>query len=358
LPNKFNFKYGKLDCVIHYDNVSQEEQEQIKLDIQNAYEAYKAKFCIAGTQGTVHTYIFNNENDYKKYGTKVPGFSKYQDMVDKSAGMTDGRSVSLYKNAYMDNVLAHELGHVFQFRFSMVEVEALDRVNSQLMANAIGLEVEEKNYKAICEQKDINEYKKFNDKIFEFEYKGTLYQVWSKARQNLSGEEKVQFIKDIKSSHESLTSECYRLGGESATLKVHIYVGENKDIDKVFFYNPDKNLSKWLDKTLINRGKPEEEVNEVEHTGSKEEQSNVEESQQGTQQPSDSSPNVIFQALDYIIGSISSFFSWLFGSKEKEQPAQQSDGSLSLFEFDASELDHDVGDHVSNNHYHSSDELI
>ncbi|MGL9688571.1 MAG: hypothetical protein ACR5K6_02245 [Wolbachia sp.] len=124
--------------MIHYDNVSQEEQEQIKLDIQNAYEAYKAKFCIAGTQGTVHTYIFNNENDYKKYGTKVPGFSKYQDMVNKSAGMTDGRSISLYKNAYMDNVLAHEMGHVFQFRFSMAEVEALDRVNSQLMALPLG----------------------------------------------------------------------------------------------------------------------------------------------------------------------------------------------------------------------------
>ncbi|MGL9762493.1 MAG: hypothetical protein ACR5LB_10270 [Wolbachia sp.] len=134
----------------------------------------------------MHTYIFNNENDYKKYSTKVLGFSKYQDMVNKFAGMKDGRSVLLYKNAYMDNVLAHEMGHVFQFRFSMAEVEALDRVNSQLMANAIGLKVEEKNYKAICEQKYINEYKKFNDKIFEFEYKGTMYQVWGKVRQNLS----------------------------------------------------------------------------------------------------------------------------------------------------------------------------
>lgn len=35
----------------------------------------------------------------------------------------------------------------------------------------------------------------------------------------------------------------------------------------MFFYNPNKNLSKRLDKTLINRGKPEEEVNEVNHTG-------------------------------------------------------------------------------------------
>lgn len=144
LPNKFNFKYGKLDCVIHYDNVSQEEQEQIKLDIQNAYEAYKAKFCIAGTQGTVHTYIFNNENDYRKHGTKVPGFSKYQDLINTSCGVTNGESVLFYKSAFMDNILAHELGHVFQFRFSMANVKALDQGDIQFIANAIGLEVEEK----------------------------------------------------------------------------------------------------------------------------------------------------------------------------------------------------------------------
>ncbi|MGL9688572.1 MAG: hypothetical protein ACR5K6_02250 [Wolbachia sp.] len=113
-------------------------------------------------------------------------------------------------------------------------------------------------------------------------------------------------------------------------------------MDKVFFYNPNKNLSKWLDKTLISRSNPEEEVNteksqeeqesnemnsrsgkekswsqeelnKVEYTGSKEKQSKIEESQQDTQQPSDSLPNVIFQALDYIICSISSFFSWLLG---------------------------------------------
>ncbi|MGL9762494.1 MAG: hypothetical protein ACR5LB_10275 [Wolbachia sp.] len=118
---------------------------------------------------------------------------------------------------------------------------------------------------------------------------------------------KFNLLKTIKSSHESLTSECYRLGSESATLKVHIYVDENKDIDKVFFYNPNKNLSKWLDKTLISRSNHEEEVNieksqeeqesnevnsrsgkekswsqkelnKVEHTGSKEEQSKIEES--------------------------------------------------------------------------------
>lgn len=106
------------------------------------------------------------------------------------------------------------------------------------------------------------------------------------------------------------------------------------------------------------KSRSQEELNKVEHTGSKEEQSKIEESQQDAQQPSDSSPNVIFQTLDYIIGSISSFFLYLFGSKEKEQPAQQSDDSPSLFEFNASELDHDVGDHLSDSHYHSSDELI
>ncbi|WP_250296840.1 hypothetical protein [Wolbachia endosymbiont of Oedothorax gibbosus] len=98
LPNQFNFEYGKLNCVIHYDNVSQREQDQIKLDIQNAYEAYKAKFCIASnTQVIVHTYIFNNKDDYRGYGTLVPQCSTFQDMINNSGGMTNGESVLLYK---------------------------------------------------------------------------------------------------------------------------------------------------------------------------------------------------------------------------------------------------------------------
>ncbi|MDE5062350.1 hypothetical protein [Wolbachia endosymbiont of Drosophila tsacasi] len=145
LPNQFNFEHGKLNCVIHYDNVSQQEQEQMKLDIKNAYEAYKAKFCIASNiQVTVHTYIFNNEDDYRSYGTLVPGFSWSQSSLNISGGMTNGKSVLLYKDAYTDNVLAHEFGHVFQKKLSEAKAKELDDTNNQLMANAIGLEVEEK----------------------------------------------------------------------------------------------------------------------------------------------------------------------------------------------------------------------
>jgi hypothetical protein len=145
LPNQFNFEHGKLNCVIHYDNVSQQEQEQMKLDIKNAYEAYKAKFCIANNiQVTVHTYIFNNGDDYRSYGTLVPGFSRSQSSLNTSGGMTNGESVLLYKDVYTDNILAHEFGHVFQFKLSEAKVRELDFVNGQLMANAIGLEVEEK----------------------------------------------------------------------------------------------------------------------------------------------------------------------------------------------------------------------
>jgi hypothetical protein len=68
---------------------------------------------------------------------------------------------------------------------------------------------------------------------------------------------------------------------------------------------------------------------------------------------SNSLSNVIIQALDYIIGSISSFFSRLFGSKEKESNqhhAQQSDDNLSLLKFETNELDHDVRNHLLDNH--------
>ncbi|MDG7056902.1 MAG: hypothetical protein LKM43_02010 [Wolbachia endosymbiont of Penenirmus auritus] len=168
-----------------------------------------------------------------------------------------------------------------------------------------------------------------------------------------------------------------------------------KELDAIKLGNSQKksNTGKSQESNEVNSGsekeKPrsQEELNKVEHTGLKEEQSKVEESQQNSnslpnvifqtlehtglkeeqskveesqQDSSNSLPNVIFQTLDYIIGSISSFFSWLFGSKEKEQPAQQSDDNLSLLKFDVSKLDHDVGDHSSDNHnhYHSSDDLI
>ncbi|WMT84884.1 hypothetical protein NMD99_02565 [Wolbachia endosymbiont of Listronotus oregonensis] len=197
LPNQFNFEYGKLNCVIHYDNVSQQEQEQMKLDIKNAYEAYKAKFCIASNiQVTVHTYIFNNGDDYRRYGTLVPGFSRSQSSLNISGGMTNGESVLLYKDAYTDNVLAHEFGHVFQFKLSEAKVEELDRINNQLMANAIGLEVEEKNYKAICKQMGVDEYKDHGS-MFQFKYKDTTGSIY---RKDLSEEEKFQIIQRVKNS--------------------------------------------------------------------------------------------------------------------------------------------------------------
>ncbi len=487
LPNQFNFEYGKLNCVIHYDNVSQREQDQMKLDIQNAYEAYKAKFCMdSDTQVTVHTYVFNNRDDYRGYGTLVPKFSWSQSSFNISGGMTNGESVLLYKDVYTDNVLAHEFGHVFQMRLSEAKVEELDRINNQLMANAIGLEVEEKNYKAICKQMGVDEYEdrgwmfKFKYKgttgsiyrkdlseaekfqiiqrvknsgldeyedrgwIFSFKYKGTTYNVRYKdfsedekfkAIQNVknihelvdeykdhgwifsfkykgttynvrckdfSEEEKFQFIKDIKNSHESLVSECDGLGNENTVLSIH--VDENKEISQMYFQNPDKNIFKQLDKTLISRSKPEQDVDdtdkEPEPESGKEpkedisrskpeqdveesnevEQSNVEEeksNQQDTQQPSNFLSN-IFSAIKSIIDSISSLFLWLFESKEKEQSdnnssllnlsEEQSDDNPSLFKLDANELDHnvkpdanelgyDVRDHLSD-YYHSPDEFM
>ncbi|WP_386086811.1 hypothetical protein [Wolbachia endosymbiont (group A) of Norellia spinipes] len=356
LPNQFNFEYGKLNFVIHYDNVSQQEQEQMKLDIKNAYEAYKAKFCIASNiQVTVHTYIFNNGDDYRRYGTLVPGFSRSQSSLNISGGMTNGESVLLYKDAYTDNVLAHEFGHVFQFKLSEAKVEELDRINNQLMANAIGLEVEEKNYKAICKQMGVDEYKdhgsmfqfKYKDttgsiylkdlseeekfqiiqrvknsgldeyedrgSMFQFKYKGTLYKYHKnlseeekfKAIQNVknihelvdeykdhgsmfsfkykgttynvkceyfSEKEKLQFIKDIKNSHESLISECDGLneGPLSQNATVVISIDENKEISRMYFHNPDKNMSEWLDKTVISRSKSEEDVDDTDPKPGKE----------------------------------------------------------------------------------------
>ncbi|WP_264736341.1 hypothetical protein [Wolbachia endosymbiont (group A) of Rhinocyllus conicus] len=595
LPNQFNFEYGQLNCVIHYDNVSQREKDQIKLDIQNAYEAYKAKFCIASnTQVTVHTYIFNNKDDYRGYGTLVPKFSTSQDMINISGGMTNGESVLLYKNTYTDNVLAHEFGHVFQFKLSEAKVRELDSVNDQLMANAIGLEVEEKNYKAICKQMGVDEYKdhgwmfqfKYKDttgsiyrkdlseeekfqiiqrvknsgldeyedrgSMFSFKYKGTTYSIYRKdlseeekfkAIQNVknihelvdeytdygeifsfkykgttynvkceyfSEEEKLQFIKDIKNSHESLISECDGLnegplsqnatvvifvdenkeisrmyfqnsdknifkqldktlisrskseeeanenrtnpepeeeqkgdeyteftgvlqfkykgtnydiqhkgylsaekeklqfikdiknsheslisecdglneGPLSQNATVVISIDENKEISRMYFHNPDKNMSEWLDKTLISRSKSEEDVDDTDPKPGKEpepesgkepkedisrskpeqeveksnevEQSNVDveeekSNQQDTQQPSNFLSN-IFPAIKSVIDSISSFFSWLFGSKEEEQ----SDNNLSLLELN---VDDNIAGNFTNNHhllddYRSPDEFM
>ncbi|NEV49532.1 hypothetical protein EUZ93_03400 [Wolbachia pipientis] len=251
----------------------------------------------------------------------------------------------------MDFVLGHELGHIFQLRFSpSTTVRTLNILDTELIANVIGREVEEKNYKAICKQMGVDEYKDYGWKL-SFKYKGTAYDVRYK---DFSEEEKFQFIKDIKNSHESLVSECDGLGNENTALS--IYVDENKEISRMFFRNPDKNISKWLDKTLISRSKPEQDVDD---TAGKEPE--PESAEEDTQQPSNFLSN-IFSAIKSVIDSISSFFSWLFGSKE-----EKSDDNLSLFKLDANELDHDVKpdanelghdvrDHLSDNynHYNSS----
>ncbi|WP_065094989.1 MULTISPECIES: hypothetical protein [unclassified Wolbachia] len=444
LSNSFTVKYGYINCTIKYDNLSEQEQNQIETDIKTAYEAFKEKFCFkdSSISKDITVYIFNNRSDYTKYNNLLsidedggPGYI--------TRGVTDYQNILTYKQSTMDFVLGHELGHIFQLRFSpSATVRTLNILDTELIANVVGREVEEKNYKAICKQMGVDEYKdrgwmfqfKYKDttgsiyrkdlseeekfqiiqriknsgldeyedrgSMFQFKYKGTLYKYHKnlseeekfKAIQNVKSihelvdeyedhgsmfsfkykgttyraehrdylsaeEEKLQFIKDIKNSHESLVSECDGLGNENTTLV--IYIDENKEISQMYFHNPDKNISKWLDKTLISRGKPEQDVDDT--AGKEPEPGSAEED---TQQPSSFLSN-IFSTIKSIIDSISSLFSWLFGSKE-----EKSDDNLSLFKLDANELDHDVKpdanelghdvrDHLSDNynHYNSSDGL-
>ncbi|WP_353277279.1 hypothetical protein [Wolbachia endosymbiont (group A) of Agelastica alni] len=442
LSNSFTVKYGYINCTIKYDNLSEQEQNQIETDIKTAYEAFKEKFCFkdSSISKNITVYIFNNRSDYTKYNNLL-GIDEDGSPGYITRGVTDCQNILTYKQSAMDFVLGHELGHIFQLRFSPTEkVRDLHYSDTEFIANVIGREVEEKNYKAICKQIGVDEYEnhgsifsfkykgttggiyrlnlseeekfqiiqrvknsgldeyedrgwmfqfKYKDTtssiyrqdlseeekfqiiqriknsgldeyedcgwIFSFKYKGTTYNVRCK---DFSEEEKLQFIKDIKNSHESLVSECDGLGSENTTLV--IYVDKNKEISQMYFHNPDKNISKWLDKMLISRSKPEQDVDDT--AGKEPEPESVEED---TQQPSNLLSN-IFSAIKSIIDSISSLFSWLFGSKE-----EKSDDNLSLFKLDANELDHDVKpdanelghdvrDHLSDNynHYNSSDGLM
>ncbi|WP_264378099.1 MULTISPECIES: hypothetical protein [unclassified Wolbachia] len=568
LSNSFTVKYGYINCTIKYDNLSEQEQNQIETDIKTAYEAFKEKFCFkdSSISKNITVYIFNNRSDYTKYNNLL-GIDEDGSPGYITRGVTDCQNILTYKQSAMDFVLGHELGHIFQLCFSpSATVQTLSILDTELIANVVGREVEEKNYKAICKQMGVDEYKydgwsfifkyigttgsvyrlnlseeekfqiiqrvknsgldEYEDHgwIFSFKYKGTTYNVRYKdfsedekfkAIQNVknihelvdeykdhgwifsfkykgttynvrckyfSEEEKFQFIKDIKNSHESLVSECDGLGNENTVLSIHvdenkeisrmyfrnsdknifkqldktlisrskseeevnenrtnpepeeeqkgddytevtgmlqfkykgtnyaiqhrgyllveeeklrliqdiknsheslvseryrlnegslsqnatvvIFVDENKDIEKMYFHNPDKNMSKWLDKTLISRSKPEQDVDD---TAGKEPE--PESAEEDTQQPSNFLSN-IFSAIKSIIDSISSLFSWLFGSKEKESN-QQSDDNPSLFKLDANELDHevkpdanelghDVRDHLLDNynHYNSSDGLM
>ncbi len=405
LSNSFTVKYGYINCTIKYDNLSEQEQNQIETDIKTAYEAFKEKFCFKDSSiiKDITVYIFNNRSDYTKYNNLL-GIDEDGGPGYITRGVTDCQNILTYKQSAMDFVLGHELGHIFQLRFSpSATVKDLSTQDTELIANVVGREVEEKNYKAICKQMGVDEYKydgwsfifkyigttgsvyrlnlseeeKFQiiqrvknsgldeyedrESMFSFKYKGTTYR--AEHRDYLSAEEeKLQFIKDIKNSHESLVSECDGLGNENTTLV--IYVDENKEISQMYFHNLDKNIFKWLDKTLISRSKPEEDVDD---TAGKEPE--PESAEEDTQQPSNFLSN-IFSTIKSIIDSISSLFSWLFGSKEKESN-QQSDDNPSLFKLDANELDHevkpdanelghDVRDHLSDNynHYNSSDGLM
>ncbi|MDX5495171.1 MAG: hypothetical protein O7198_00625 [Wolbachia endosymbiont of Nomada marshamella] len=108
-----------------------------------------------------------------------------------------------------------------------------------------------------------------------------------------------------------------------------------------------------------------EKSNEVEQSNVdvEEEKSN----QQDTQQPSNFLSSIIFPAIKSVIDSISSFFSWLFESKEEEQSdnnlsllnlsEEQSDDNLSLLKPD---VNHDADENYVGNYsdYHQHDDLI
>ncbi|MFP3032627.1 MAG: hypothetical protein ACEY3M_16410, partial [Wolbachia sp.] len=369
-----------INCTIKYDNLSEQEQNQIETDIKTAYEAFKEKFCFKDSSiiKDIKVYIFNNRSDYIKYNNLL-GIDEDGGPGYITRGVTDYQNILTYKQSAMDFVLGHELGHIFQLRFSpSATVRTLNILDTELIANVVGREVEEKNYKAICKQMGVDEYKdrgwmfqfkyegttgsiyrkdlseeekfqiiqriknsgldEYEDRgsMFQFKYKGTLYKYHKnlseeekfKAIQNVKSihelvdeyedhgsmfsfkykgttyraehrdylsaeEEKLQLIKDIKNSHESLVSECDGLGNKNTTLL--IYVDENKEISRMYFQNSDKNIFKQLDKTFISRSNPEQDVEESNEV----EQSNVEEeksSQQDTQQPSNFLSN-IFSAI-------------------------------------------------------------
>ncbi|WP_341808819.1 hypothetical protein [Wolbachia endosymbiont (group E) of Neria commutata] len=46
LPDSFNFKYEYISCTVNHDGLLQQEQNQIKIDIETAYRAFKEKFCL------------------------------------------------------------------------------------------------------------------------------------------------------------------------------------------------------------------------------------------------------------------------------------------------------------------------
>ncbi|MCM1001420.1 MAG: collagenase, partial [Wolbachia endosymbiont of Melophagus ovinus] len=197
LPNSLTVKHGYINCTVKYDSLSEQEQNQIETDIKNAYEAFKEKFCLENSNASynITVYIFNNRSDYTKYndllGINADGGPGYITM-----GVTDYRNILTYKQDSMDAVLGHELGHIFQLRFSLAgAVRNLHLIDTEFIANVIGRETEEKNYRAICKWLGVDEYSNYGPSGFKFKYKGTAGSVLHK---NLSEEEKFQIIQHIK----------------------------------------------------------------------------------------------------------------------------------------------------------------
>ncbi len=198
LSNSFTVKYGYINCTIKYDNLSRQEQNQIETDIKTAYEAFKEKFCLKNSNASynITVYIFNNRSDYTKYNNLL-GIDEDVGPGYITRGVTDCQNILTYKQSAMDFVLGHELGHIFQLRFSpSTTVRTLNILDTELIANVIGREVEEKNYKAICKQMGVDEYED-RKSMFSFKYKGTTASIY---RKDLSEEEKFQIIQRVKNS--------------------------------------------------------------------------------------------------------------------------------------------------------------
>ncbi|MFP3020041.1 MAG: hypothetical protein ACEY3F_01620, partial [Wolbachia sp.] len=198
LSNSFTVKYGYINCTIKYDNLSEQEQNQIETDIKTAYEAFKEKFCFkdSSISKDITVYIFNNRSNYTKYNNLL-GIDQDGSPGYITRGVTDYQNILTYKQSAMDFVLGHELGHIFQLRFSpSATVKALSTQDTEFIANVVGREVEEKNYKAICKQMGVDEYKDHGS-MFSFKYKGTTCSIY---RKDLSEEEKFQIIQRVKNS--------------------------------------------------------------------------------------------------------------------------------------------------------------
>lgn len=246
LPNSFNFKYEHISCTVNHDGLLQQEQNQIKIDIEAAYRAFKEKFCLQDNNANkdIKVYIFNNRDDFVKYNNLLGLDHDGKTVADIqyiTRGVTDNcEKILTYKQASMDFVLGHELGHILQWNFSPAKkIQDLHYhyKGTEFIANFIGREVEKENYN-------------------------------------------------------------FSTTGHRST-----------------------------------------ELNKVESTHL----------QTNSTEQSGSFSNFIFSAIELIVGSITSLFSWVFGFAN-EKSVQQSE-----FNLEVDELDHDFEENCINN-YHASDD--